>query len=367
MLKWFKKQEERVGDKDQPWEEQEADLHRNPHFATAELLPSCDMLPDAYGPFGSITNPIPTNGVVGEIIYLNRLRTDTGQLFFYHRPGSCSSDVSTYPVDGFELCSIDGKIGRTLWFSPYHPRRSTLVPEDLRWKPFPKKEVEQLLTRLPGFGTNHRVHDFPYGLPPVVEAALNEQVPGMGTSVRGQVEKFLSRIDLKGIRRKAPGPLNIAITNNENKKHLVMIDGEEQVIDSVKIDAEWDMQTLIVASVLQLRQGQQNLLSFAIYDMQQLTPEEKTYVMEHLKIEGNDEDAFVAYFTLAWMTHELQNRPQEDGTYGDTAHSVVNAHWADLPEVIGMMTRDFRRLLNELADRRRAEFQRVTSEQQAAR
>ena len=35
--------------------------------------PSCDLIPNAFGEFGrTLTNPIPVNGPVGELVYLSR-------------------------------------------------------------------------------------------------------------------------------------------------------------------------------------------------------------------------------------------------------------------------------------------------------
>ena len=37
---------------------------------------SCDEVSGSYGEFGSATNPIPVNGVMGEIKYLAKLRSE---------------------------------------------------------------------------------------------------------------------------------------------------------------------------------------------------------------------------------------------------------------------------------------------------
>jgi hypothetical protein len=57
---------------------------------------SCDEIPNGYGEFGSITNPIPVNGTLGEIKYLGKLRGETGFPLFFHRYASAESPV--YPV-----------------------------------------------------------------------------------------------------------------------------------------------------------------------------------------------------------------------------------------------------------------------------
>ncbi len=64
---------------------------------------SCDKLPNATGKFGSITNPIPVNGPMGEIKYLGKLRGKTGHAVFFHRIGSTITPISEHPIDEFEL------------------------------------------------------------------------------------------------------------------------------------------------------------------------------------------------------------------------------------------------------------------------
>ena len=50
---------------------------------------SCDELKNITGDFGRVaTNPIPVNGPLGEIKYLNRIRSSDGCGFIFHRIGS---------------------------------------------------------------------------------------------------------------------------------------------------------------------------------------------------------------------------------------------------------------------------------------
>lgn len=353
MLKWFKKGSE---DTEQPWEEQEADLLRNPYFGSIELLPSCDSLPDAYGPFGSVTNPIPVNGVGGEIIYINRLRTKAGRGFFYHRPGSWNSDLSPHPLDGYELLSIDGESSCTLWFSPYHPRRSTLVPAGLTLLPFPKNETEKIIIRTPGFGTNIAVNDFPAGLPAVVEERLNHEMPDLGSAMARRIVDALSKIDLSYKIDWAKGPVSLILHEADGQTFVLIVDEEDQVIDSISIHAEFDAETLLLNGVARLQQGHQALLTYAQYDMRKLTPEEKAGLHQHFNVDIEDDEQFALYFCLAWLTHELQNRPKLDGSFGMPAQCLRRIRWYDLPVVEGMMTKDLRELLNRLQEQRLADL-----------
>jgi hypothetical protein len=64
----------------------------------------CDQIPDAYGTFGTTpTNPIPVNGIIGEIAYMAGLRSKTGVGFYYHRLGSLTSAPSKNQIDKYEL------------------------------------------------------------------------------------------------------------------------------------------------------------------------------------------------------------------------------------------------------------------------
>jgi len=139
-----------------------------------KLLPECDQLPTASGPFGTcLTNPIPVNGQQGEIIYLNCLLAPSGCRFFFHRLGSQIARPYPYPLDAYELLALDGSHRVKLFFAMYHPRRSQLVPDGLHRTPWKRmNKVERSAAYLTVFGTNGRVHDFPWGLPEVVRSAV---------------------------------------------------------------------------------------------------------------------------------------------------------------------------------------------------
>src|SRR3546814_10801196 len=60
-------------------------------------------LPNGSGPFGfTETNPIPVNGPIGQLAYLSRLETQSGQRILFHRLGAIDK------VDVFEAVTFDG-------------------------------------------------------------------------------------------------------------------------------------------------------------------------------------------------------------------------------------------------------------------
>lgn len=108
----------------------------------------CDKLDVGHGEFGSITNPIPVNGVAGEVFYLNRLRTKGGEPVSYRRVCSRPGQVLETPVDEYEVISADG-IVNLLFFDMYNLWRTTLAPKGFILKPvsdFSEDELEAMKT-----------------------------------------------------------------------------------------------------------------------------------------------------------------------------------------------------------------------------
>ena len=154
----------------------------------------CDVIPGGYGPFGRcFTNPIPVNGVTGEVVYLNRLRSKSGAMFLFHRLGSYSSDVCGQKVDLYELVAEDGSEWINLVFNMYHPRRSTKPPEGITLMPWDSFTAVQSVTlKLCCHGSSFFVNDFPRGLPDVIEKdqRLNSLFAGgLGTRMADQVRE----------------------------------------------------------------------------------------------------------------------------------------------------------------------------------
>lgn len=113
---------------------------------------SADELPDGIGEFGRTPeNPIPVNGVIGELVYLSRLATKyTNKKILFHRIGSLDR------IDAYETVSIDGRTWDILFFSLYHPRKSRKAPKGYQ---IVTTQQQSMI-----YGTNRRISQFPIGL-----------------------------------------------------------------------------------------------------------------------------------------------------------------------------------------------------------
>lgn len=145
---------------------------------------SCDEIAGSVGEFGkTLTNPIPVNGPVGEIKYLNRLRNNNVG-FIFHRIGSVEQENISGNVDVFEIVSIDGKKWDILYLNFYHPRRSTKAPDGYHFS-----EFHNIFSKIPfGYGTNHMDRDFPFGIGKFIEIA---DVMGMGKIFSKKFNKII--------------------------------------------------------------------------------------------------------------------------------------------------------------------------------
>lgn len=126
-----------------------------------ESRPAYDKAPDGTGPFGfTETNPIPVNGPIGQLAYLSKLETLTGQRVLFHRIGAIDY------VDVFEAVSFDGSQWFILFVDLYHPRRSRLLPEGFKFT----TEVAQFS------GFHKFCENFPYDFP---EMKATQQESGL--------------------------------------------------------------------------------------------------------------------------------------------------------------------------------------------
>ena len=76
-----------------------------------------------HGPFGTnVTNPIPVNGPIGQILYLSSLRLNDERILF-HRLGSIGK------IDVFECVDVKCTDWKLLYLDMYHPRKSKIAPE----------------------------------------------------------------------------------------------------------------------------------------------------------------------------------------------------------------------------------------------
>src|SRR3546814_16452740 len=83
-----------------------------------ESAPAYDKDPNGSGPFGfTETNPIPVNGPIGQLAYLSRLETQSGQRILFHRLGAIDK------VDVFEAVTFDGSGWFIFFFDLYLPRQ----------------------------------------------------------------------------------------------------------------------------------------------------------------------------------------------------------------------------------------------------
>ncbi len=110
-----------------------------------------DQNPHGIGQFGfSAKNPIPVNGPVGELAYLSKLKTSSGERILFHRIGAIGE------VDVFEAVTFSGSEWFLFFLDLYHPRRSKLAPQGFQFI----GEVAQFS------GFNNFCEQFPYDFIP---------------------------------------------------------------------------------------------------------------------------------------------------------------------------------------------------------
>jgi hypothetical protein len=113
---------------------------------------SIDEIPGSFGAFGlTLTNPIPVNGMPGEIVYLSSLRHGGKTKVLFHRIGSLNE------VDIYETVTADGSAWGLLYFHMYHPRKSRKSPRGYSIVPGDRAGYGI-------YGVNHLVPNFPDGL-----------------------------------------------------------------------------------------------------------------------------------------------------------------------------------------------------------
>ncbi len=111
---------------------------------------SCDALPGASGIFGHDPgNPVPVNGIIGEVVYLSRLVTENGERLLFHRIGCLGR------VDAYEAVTFSGSEWFLLFLDMYHPTMSRKAPVGFSFS-------SDSTLRITGFG--RRLGEFPQGL-----------------------------------------------------------------------------------------------------------------------------------------------------------------------------------------------------------
>lgn len=155
------------------------------HPAIAEIIkskPAYDQDPCGSGPFGFVdTNPIPTNGPIGELAYLSQLETQNGERILFHRLGSIKT------VDVFEAVTFSGSEWFILYADFYHPRKSRITPDGFRF-------VDGL-GQFSGF--NKFGSDFPYDFVPMKHA---ERETGLSMAYIA-ISQVQSQIDARSFVR----------------------------------------------------------------------------------------------------------------------------------------------------------------------
>ena len=187
MLGFFKKESL------EPIEIQREDVMKYEEPIRSEILngEDCDQIEEAYGEFGSNTNPIPVNGVMGEIKYLGKLRGKTDNALFFHRKRSTTSPICKYRVDIYETVCMDAAQWKTFYFDFYHPRRSNIAPPGYSLMSYDKT----LKFDIPcAYGVDFPVKDFPYGLPDALVEFFGE---GIGRTFGRRARENLNKANFK--------------------------------------------------------------------------------------------------------------------------------------------------------------------------
>ena len=143
---------------------------------------SCDYIPSGFGEFGrTVTNPIPVNGPLGELLYLSSLITDDGHPVVFHRIGSLNN------IDMFEVLATSGRHWDVIFLSLYYPRKSRALPSGYRFNP---NQRQSRLFR----GTNDFVEGFPSG---IYQAALERSKQIIGIPIVDSALKDLAHLRLE--------------------------------------------------------------------------------------------------------------------------------------------------------------------------
>ncbi len=91
-----------------------------------------DTIPDGYGEFGhEVTNPIPVYTIIGNRVYLEKLRTLEDKKVQYKRIRSTSVPNIDNAIDIYEIYD-DGKVIATLYISPYNKKDSGRPPKGFK-------------------------------------------------------------------------------------------------------------------------------------------------------------------------------------------------------------------------------------------
>jgi CheY-like chemotaxis protein len=206
----------------EPLEDQRKDAAMYPRFLRDRILGGvdCDKVPSATGEFGtSATNPIPVNGVRGELKYLSRLCTGYEMRFIFQRLGSFPQKGFAQNIDAYEIVSWDGKVWDVLFFDMYHPRRSTLAPNGYKFA-----EYDELISKsILGAGAHNIIDNFPFG----VLETLKTNYGSLGEKVAEKLEPILRAVKFEPpeIHRKKLA-LTLGRIKFANRKKILCVEDE---------------------------------------------------------------------------------------------------------------------------------------------
>jgi len=142
---------------------------------------NCDSIAGASGLFGlEHTNPVPVNGIKGEIKYINRLLCPCGKYLMAHRLGSIKAPGSEGAVDVYETVCSELAHWDIMYFHFYHPRRSLMVPKNYSRDAFHSQFSKTII----GMTTNTACRNFPAGMGQIVTEMLG---PTFGASVMKKI------------------------------------------------------------------------------------------------------------------------------------------------------------------------------------
>jgi hypothetical protein len=91
-----------------------------------------DEMPEGSGEFGlEVTNPIPVCTVLGNFVYLSKLRTLNDEIITYERRGSTGTPTIKSIIDVYEIFCLDQQIA-ILYICPYNKKNSNRAPKGFK-------------------------------------------------------------------------------------------------------------------------------------------------------------------------------------------------------------------------------------------
>jgi len=145
-----------------------------------------DEMPDSIGIFGTtLTNPIPVNGINGQIRYLSSLRTAQGDQLFFHRLGSVEINDIKGAIDLFEIVSVENENWGLLYLHMYNSSNSNKAPNG-----FQLDYNNSISKNYPvGLGSTNYINLFPN----MIFMFLNQEYKNFNIDLNGIADKYLQK------------------------------------------------------------------------------------------------------------------------------------------------------------------------------